>query len=127
MPDNYIPRVRENVDAEFQRDVRRMFERIQKLQDELTTEIQRVKTVAATPDFGYIRNQLQANGSAQLNVQGLLGQLSQPQPAQATIVAADPVVGDPLRQNGSLVAVKSGGNYTLRIFDASTNAWNNTL
>lgn len=123
---SYIPRVRPDVDPEFQRDVRQILERIAKLNDQLQSELAEVRTLAQTYDFGYIRNQLQANGSAQLNVQGLLGQLAQPQPAQATIVTADPPVGHPLRQDGSLVCVKAAGpTYTLRLFDASTNSWVN--
>lgn len=128
---SYIPRIRPDVDLEFQRDVRQLFEKLSRLSDEFQAQLNEVRTLAQTYDFGYIRNQLQANGSAQLNVQGLLGQLSQPQLAMATIVPTTgalgtnlPPNGHPLRQDGSLVVSKTTvPTYGLYVFDAAVNNW----
>lgn len=61
--------------------------------------------------------QLTIAGNNPLNVEGLLGQLSQPQKAAATPVTALPGPQDPLSQNGQIIYF----NHRLYWFDASTD------
>ena len=63
------------------------------------------------------KNNLQAGGKAPLNVQGLLGQLAQPQIADAVSVPSLPPITSPLSQDGTLVAI---GTQVYR-FDGTTD------
>lgn len=116
----YIPRVRPGVDMELQRDLRGAYERINALQAQLQQELAKLRRLAEGYDFSLIRKELSAGGKAPLNVQGLIGQLAQPQVAGATVVAALPGPDDPLSQNGSLV--EFGGQ--LYVYDESAQTWN---
>lgn len=57
------------------------------------------------PTFAQVRQELQANGSAPLNVQQLLGRLSQPQLSYVPSYAAVPPLSDPYAQDGALAIV----------------------
>jgi hypothetical protein len=59
---------------------------------------------------------LQVSGAAPLNVQGLLGQLSQPQLASIPTVSALPAIDDPLSQDTGLVRYQG----KLYLFDTTT-------
>lgn len=120
MPPSYIPRVRPGIDQELQRDLRGAYERINALQAQLQQELQRVRQLAQSYDFALIRRELSAGGRAPINVQGLLGQLAQPQVAGATVVSALPTADDPLSQDGSLVEF----NGQLYVYDESAQTWN---
>src|SRR5260370_31193410 len=63
-----------------------------------------------------MRGHLEATGPTQINVQGLLGQLAQPQPGAAAVVSALPGPNDPLSQGGTIVALKP--TLTLYIFNS---------
>lgn len=105
---------------ELQRDLRGAYERINALQAQLQQELQKLQSLAQGYDFAKIRQALSAGGQAPLNVQGLLGQLAQPQVAGATVVSALPGPDDPLSQDGSLVEF-SGHLY---VYDESAQTWN---
>lgn len=65
-----------------------------------------------------IVREIEARGSHTLNVQGLSGQLSEPQKAKITVVQALPdVISDPLSQEGTLIAF--GG--LIYYFDTTVN------
>lgn len=75
------------------------------------------KQVPQFVDPTFIRQQLQANGSAALNVTNLIGKLASPQTAGAPEVASLPPFNSPLAQDGTLVRF----NGLLYFYDGSTD------
>lgn len=62
-----------------------------------------------------IRKELQTGGSAPLNVEGLLGKLSQPQTGGAPSRTTNPSLSDPLVQDGALFVLLGAPNQLYRV------------
>lgn len=90
----YLPRVRPDVDMELQRDLRLAYERVNTLAAEMEGELVKIRDLAKTIDFNLIRQALSAGSPTALNVQGLLGVLSQQQTAGLNITTVAPTAND---------------------------------
>lgn len=75
------------------------------------------RQVQSNVDPTFLRNELQANGQAPLNVTNLVGKLAQPQLAGVPQVSALPAYNNPLAQDGALVRF----NGLLYFFDQSVD------
>lgn len=121
MAGNYDPDVRGEAGPQVTAAIQRAFERISVLRDavEAIKASRPVTAAQAAAQFSpkAIRDALQAGGSAPLNIQGLIGQASQPQPSFVPNDATLPdAVSSPQSQDGSLV-LRNGQLYR---FDGST-------
>lgn len=94
-----------------------LYRLLRKLAEAITGLVNRVNNIEQTKmtvDYGAVRKALQSTGSTPLNVQGLLGVLTQPQPAGAARLTAVPT-GSLLQTyyDTQLLVVQNGSNYDL--------------
>lgn len=119
--ESYYPQIDGKADYEVVRAIRLAYDNLYQLRGEVDAhknsnyvkrhEVAKFLSPAAT------RGNLQAGGIAPLNVQGLLGQLAQPQIADAVSVPALPPLSSPLSQDGTLVSL----NDQVYRFDGTTD------
>lgn len=106
---NYYPQTDGLVNHEVSLAIRTAYEKIYRLEARLKTQeggdyVSRSDAIRYLGPYAQ-RTNLQAGGIAPINVEGLLGQLAQPQIADAVSVTALPSVNSPLSQDGVLVSL----------------------
>lgn len=118
---NYYPQIAGKVEREVEQAIRTAYDKIYGLTGRIAKQ-ESVDFVTRAEAIKYLgpaaqRQNLQAGGVAPLNVQGLIGQLAQPQIADAESVTALPPITSPLSQDGVLVSL----NDQVYRFDGTTD------
>lgn len=113
---------RHNVRGQVSEFVARVLDTIQQNLASVQTDVERLKTAVAAggPSLSSIRSALQAGGSAPLNVEGLLGRLSQAQIGGAPSFSSLPTTADPASKDGALISL-TGSPATLYRFNGASD------